>query len=71
MNTRISLLLQYSLSSKICVPNKTEDVNVDVLNMITRRNESVTLTEHILYDCKCKFVGRKFNLNQMSNEELC
>ena len=28
------------LSSKVCVPNKTEDLNIQVFNMITRKNES-------------------------------
>ena len=27
------------LSSRICVPNKTEDVNLDVFNIITGINE--------------------------------
>ena len=28
------------LSNKVCVPNKTQDVNLSVFNMITRINES-------------------------------
>ena len=51
------------LSSKTCVLNKTEVVNVNVFNMITRINESRTLTKHILCKCKCKFFGRKCNSN--------
>ena len=27
------------LSNKICVPNKTEDLNIHVFNMITEKNE--------------------------------
>ena len=34
------------------------------LSMITRINEAKTLTKHMLCDCKCKFSGRKYNLNQ-------
>ena len=30
------------ISYKICVPNKTEDINLSVFNMITGRNESKT-----------------------------
>ena len=52
------------LSSRIYVPNKTEDVNLDVFNMITGINKSKTITKHIFCNCKCKFDGRKFNLNQ-------
>ena len=35
------------LSNKVGVPNKTEDLNLSVLNMITGTNESKTLTKHI------------------------
>ena len=41
--------------SKVCVPNKTEDLNLSVLNMITGINESKTLANHTLCECKCKF----------------
>ena len=33
--------------SRICVLNKSEDVNLNVYNMITRINESKTLTKHV------------------------
>ena len=48
-------------SDKVCVPNKGEDLNVSVFNMITEMNELQTLTKHISYQCKCKFDGRKHN----------
>ena len=32
--------------------------------MITVINESETLRKHISCECKCKFDGKKFNLNQ-------
>ena len=32
------------LSNRIYVPNKTEDLNIHVFNMITRKNESKNLT---------------------------
>ena len=35
------------LSDKVCIPNKTEDLNLSVSNMITGINESETLTQHI------------------------
>ena len=31
------------LSNKVCVPNKTEDLNLSVFNMVTERNELKTL----------------------------
>ena len=44
---------------------KKEDGNVKVVNMITRKNESKSLTEHISCDDKCRFDSGKFNLNQI------
>ena len=49
------------LSNEVCVPNKKQDLNLSVLNMITGINELETLTKHISCDCKCKFDGRKCN----------
>ena len=50
--------LDINLSSKIGAPNKTEDVNLNVFNMITGINESKTLKEHMSYICRCKFGGK-------------
>ena len=49
------------LSNKVCVPNKTEDLNLSVSNMITGINESKTLTKDISCEYKCRFDGRKCN----------
>ena len=35
------------LSNKVCVPNKTEDLNLSIFSMIARINESKILTKHI------------------------
>ena len=35
------------LSNKVCVPNKTEDFNLSMLNMITGINKSKTLTKQM------------------------
>ena len=59
------------MSNKICVSNKTDDLNLSVFNIITRINESKTLTKHISCECKCKFDGRKCNSNQKWNNGKC
>ena len=46
-------------------PNKTEDLNLIVLQMIIGINESKTLTTYISCKCKCRFDGRK-NVIQIS-----
>ena len=33
-------ILLYDLSIKVCVPNKTKDLNISIFNMITGVNES-------------------------------
>ena len=43
------------LSNKVCVPNKTENLNLNMFNMITRTNESKTLRKHISCAYKCGF----------------
>ena len=55
------------LFNKVCVPNKTEDLNLSVFNMATGTNESKILTKHISCKCKCKFDGGKCNSNQKWN----
>ena len=52
------------LSNKICVPNKTEDLNLTVFSMITGINESKTLTKHTSCKSKCRFDGKKCNSDQ-------
>ena len=59
------------LFSKVCVPNKTEDLIWSVFNMITGINESKTLTRYILCKCKCKFDDTKWNSNQKWNKDTC
>ena len=46
------------LSNKVCVPNKTEDLNLSILS--TGIYESKTLAKHITCQCKCKFYVTKF-----------
>ena len=58
-------------SNKICVPNKTENVNLSVFSMITRVNESKLLARHISCDCKNKFEGKKCKSIQKWNKNKC
>ena len=43
------------LPKKVSVPNKTEDLNLSMFNIITEINESKALTKHISCKCKCRF----------------
>ena len=59
------------LSNKVCLPNKTEDSNLNVLNVIIGTNESKitnkSRTKHISCECKYRFDGRKCNSDQWWN----
>ena len=57
-----------ALSSKVCVSNKTEDLNLSVFIKIRGMNESKTLSNHISCECKCKFDGTISNSNQWWNK---
>ena len=59
------------LSSKVCVPNKSEDLNLSMLNVITEINVLKTLTKHMSCECKWKFDGKKCNSNQKWNNNKC
>ena len=59
------------LSNKVCVPNRTEHLNLSIFDMITGENKSKTLTKDISCECKCRFDGRKYNLDQWWNNDKC
>ena len=59
------------LPTKICVSSITKDVNVKVLNMVTRMNEAKALVKDISCDSKCIFNSVPFNSNQKWNNETC
>ena len=59
------------LSNKICVPNKTEDLNISMFNMVAGIKESKTLTNHISCECKCKFDETKSRSHQWWNNGKC
>ena len=64
-------ILNY-LSNKVCIPNKKEDLNLSVFNMVTGINESKTLTKHIIsWECNWKFDRIKCKSNQRWNNNKC
>ena len=59
------------LSNKVCVANKTEDLNLSVFSMIIGINELKILTKYISCECKCKFDRKKCNSNEKWNKDKC
>ena len=52
------------LSTKICVPSETKDVNVKVINFITKINEPKAFVKHISSDSKFKLNHSTCNSNK-------
>ena len=46
----------YDLSNNVWVNIETEDLNLNILNMITGITEQKTLASHISCECKCKLI---------------
>ena len=59
------------LSNEVCVPKKTEDLNLCLFNMFPEINESKALTKNTSCECKSKFDGRKCNSDQWWNNDKC
>ena len=59
------------LSHKVYFPNKAEDLNLGVFNMITGINERKRLIKQISCECKSKVDGTKCNSNQWWNDDKC
>ena len=57
--------------NKVCIPKKTEDLNLRVFNVITGINKSKKLTKHVSCKCEYKFDSRKCNSNQKWNNDKC
>ena len=54
-----------NLSNKVCVSNKTEDLNLSVFNIITGINESKKDKQKIYYvNVKVNLMEKKYNSNQ-------
>ena len=52
------------MSTKLCAPSETKDVNIKIFKMITRINQTKLLVKHILCDCKCKLNNTTSDSNQ-------
>ena len=59
------------LSPKIRVPKEKKDINVKAFNMITKKDETKTMTEHIWCDCNRKFNNTACNSKQKWNNKTC
>ena len=55
------------LSNKVCVPNKPEDLNLSLFNMIIGISESKALTKYVSYKCICRSDGRNCKSDQRWN----
>ena len=51
----------------ISVPNKMEDINLKVFNIIYEINESRTFEKHISCECRCEFDGWRSGLDKLTS----
>ena len=63
------VMLFNDLSYKVCVTNKTENLDLSMFNMITGINESKILTKDISCKCKYRSDGKKGNSDQWWNNK--
>ena len=59
------------LSNNVRVPNKIDDLNLSMFDMIKGINESKTLTKYISCQCKCRFDERVCSSDQWWNNDKC
>ena len=60
-----------NLSNKVCIPNKTEDLNLSVFIMITSINELKTLTKFFHANANVDLMEKKCQSNQWWNNDKC
>ena len=60
-----------SICSKLCIPKETKDITVKAFSMITNKDETKAMTEHILCDFKYKFSSAICNSKQKWNNKTC
>ena len=65
------IILMTYVTYEVCVPNKTEDLNLSAFNLLTGINESKTLTKHISCEYNYKCDGRKCNSNRWWDNDKC
>ena len=59
------------LPPKICALKETKDINVKGFNMITNKEDAKAITEHISFDCKCKFNSTTCEAKLEWNNKTC
>ena len=65
-----ALMINLDRCTKICVPNKTENVDVKVFNMITGINETKTFTKNVSCDWNYKFDSKKNVIKTINGMEI-
>ena len=67
----VVILLINDLSNEAYVPNKKENLNLTLFSMITGINKSKALIKNISCEYKCRFDGRKCNLESHLCQKDC
>ena len=57
--------------AKLCVPNIVKDMNIKVLNLLARINETRKIVWHETCKCVCRLTSAIWNDRQEGNENKC
>ena len=57
--------------AKICVPDVAKNLNVNVINLMSRTNETRCMEWHETCKCECKFGENVCNNKQRWNKNKC
>ena len=57
--------------AKICAPNKIKNINVKVVNLLSKTNKTRHIKWHKTCNCKCRLDASVCNNKQRWNDEKC
>ena len=57
--------------AKLCVPDVVKNINLKVLNLMSRTNETKYIKFHKTFKCKCKLNASVCDIKQRWTEDKC
>ena len=57
--------------AKLCVPDVVKNMNIKVLNLVSRTNETRHIKRHETFKCKCRQDASVCNSKQRWNKDKC
>ena len=67
----VTLSMTYLQKYEICVPDNAKYLNVKVVNLMSRTNETRHIKSHETCKCKCRLDASFCNSKQRRNDDKC